>query len=212
MKESDNKLLKDSTLNTVDVIVSNIPWLNIARWLSKALIFNWLAMRQDRVLEFVEFIINQPWYFAKDLMKTEEFQDWFVYCIEKYIRERNKDKRLIAQRIFLWFATSKEKEQFELERYLNVLNLLWSENLEHLWNIRYSLLSHNKDNNKGEFVIDSSYARWMEGKQQYLNDLISLWIVYSEYSEERRDEKLQWVWVEYKVTKFWHKFLEFLIE
>jgi hypothetical protein len=32
-------------------------------------------MRQDRALEFVEMIINDPWKFTEDLMKTEEFQD-----------------------------------------------------------------------------------------------------------------------------------------
>jgi hypothetical protein len=163
-------------------------------------------------LEFVEMIINDPWKFTEDLMKTEEFQDWFVYCIEQYIRERNKDKRLIAQKIFLWFATSREKEQFELERYLSVLWLLGSENLEHLWNIKYWLISHKKYRSSEDFVIHSSYVTWLEKKYQYLNDLVSLWLVFADYSEERRDEKIHWVWVEYKITEFWYKFLNFLAE
>lgn len=151
MEQSDKKLLKNSTLNTIDAIVWANPYLAIAWWLAKGLLFNWLVMRQDRVLEFVEFIIGKPWIFTQDLMKTEEFQDWFVYCIEQYIRERNKDKRIIAQKIFLWFASSEDKQEFELERYLNVLWLLGPENLEHLWRL-----------SPKDAVIHSSYAMWLE--------------------------------------------------
>jgi hypothetical protein len=55
-------------------------------------------------------------------MKTEEFQDGFVYALEKYIRERNTKKRIIAQRIFLGFATSEDKSRFDLERYYEILS------------------------------------------------------------------------------------------
>lgn len=213
MKSSDEKLLKMSGLNTIDAIVSVNPILSVARWLAKALLSNWLAMRQDRALEFVEMIINNPWKYTEDLMKTEEFQDGFVYFIEQYIRERNKDKRLISQKIFLWFATSEEKEQFELERYLSVLSLLWPDNIESLYKIKNKLIDYIKLRWKkqiNEFCIDSSRAWQNVEENQYLTDLASLWIVNIQYSEDRRDEKIHWVWVEYKITDFWYNFLEFL--
>lgn len=213
MNQSDKELLKDSTLNTIDALAWTNFYLAVAWWLAKALFFKWLSLRKDRALEFVEFIISNLWEFTENIMETEEFQDWFVYSIEQYIRERNKDKRLIAQKIFLWFASSKEKKEFELERFLNVLSLLWPDNIESLYKIRNKLIDYIKlrwEKKISEFCIDSSWAWQNTEENQYLSDLSSLWIVSIQYSEERLDEKIQWVWVEYKLTKFWHKFLDFL--
>lgn len=140
MEDSDKELLSQAGLNTIDVLVWIHPPLAVAWWLAKALLFKWLVLRQNRALEFIESIINNPWVFTLDLMATEQFQDGFVYVLEEYIRERNRRKRGIAQKIFLWFAVSEDKEKFNLERYYKILSALSSDALEYLYFIKYTIL------------------------------------------------------------------------
>lgn len=120
MKEKDKQILKDS----VDVIVSNIPALGIAWNLSKALYGAGLKLRQQRALEWVEMIRDNPNIFTKEILETEEFQDKFVYSIEHYIRERSEEKRRIFRKIFLGTVNSNNDKMFPIEKYINTLTLL----------------------------------------------------------------------------------------
>lgn len=121
MNEKDKQILKDSA----DVIVSVIPALNIAWGLSKALYGAGLKLREQRALEWVEMVRDNPKVFTEEILKTEEFQDKFVYSIEHYIKERSEEKRKIFRAIFLGIINSNDNdEMFPIEKYINTLTLL----------------------------------------------------------------------------------------
>lgn len=124
MEEKDKQLVKDSALAIADSIVSNIHGLNFAWGLTKALFGAGLKLRQQRALEWVEMVRDNPDIFVKVILEQEEFQDGFVLSLEKYILERNKSKREYIKNIFIGFTQSDQKQKFELERLLNTISII----------------------------------------------------------------------------------------
>lgn len=120
MNEKDKQIASDS----LDVIISSIPGLNIAWNLSKALYGAGLKLRQQKALEWVEMVRDNRGIFTRTLLEQEDFQDGFVFSLEKYLIERNEKKREYFRKVFLGFAKSNEKPQFELERFFHVLSQL----------------------------------------------------------------------------------------
>lgn len=116
MQNKDKKIIKKSALVVADQIVSNIPALNIAWGLGKALFGAGMELRQERVLEFVEMIQKNPNIFIEKILNNKNFQDGFVYLLEKYIRERNEEKRRVLRNVFLGFTKSGNKDIYPLEK------------------------------------------------------------------------------------------------
>lgn len=128
MHEKDRYIIKSSALVIADSIVSTLsqkyPGLDIAWGLSKGLYGAGMQLRQDRALKWVEMVRDNPSIFTQEILNSEHFQDGFVFAFEKYIKERNENKRKIVQNIFLGFGKSLDLNGFELEQYLNILSLL----------------------------------------------------------------------------------------
>lgn len=119
----DKILIQDSALVMADQIASNIPLLNIAWGLSKAFLGSGLKLRQDRALEWVEMIRDNPNIFTKIVLNNQNFQDGFVYSLENFIRERSEEKRKIIKKFFLGFSESESEKQkdFLLEKIFHSL-------------------------------------------------------------------------------------------
>ncbi len=130
MNEKDKQIVKDSALVVADQIVSAIPLLNVAWELSKALYGAGLKLREQRALEWVEMVRDNPTTFSEEILQSENFQDAFVYSFEKYITERSEIKRQIIKQIFLGYAQSQDLEQFEIERMISLLSLVSQKGLE----------------------------------------------------------------------------------
>jgi hypothetical protein len=144
-------------------------WPYITFWLSLAQSFYWnaLKLRQERALEFFEFIKNNTWNFSKEIVQTEEFQDCFVLTLESYIRQRNQKKRIIIQNIFLWYNQRDKKltEEFEMEKLYNINALISIEAIEWLKFIKYVLIPI-----KEEYItkksIESEIPNWWKNKER----------------------------------------------
>lgn len=140
MNKSDKNLVKSASKNTVEALVSSLPPLAVAWGLAKALYGNALELRQQKALEFVESIINNPSIFTKQLLESAEFQDGFVVALEDYIKLRLVLKRGIARKIFISFAKSEDKEHFALERLNSTLRTVTAEGIEFLRFIETTLV------------------------------------------------------------------------
>ncbi len=137
-EKKDKIILKNVAVATADSIVAAIdnsmyggaPVFGIAWGLSKGLYGAGIQIRQDRAIEFVEMIRDNPKIFTRDILSSEEFQDGFVHTFQKYLSERIKEKRKIIKNIFLGFSKEENKDSFKLERYLNTLEQLSIEDIE----------------------------------------------------------------------------------
>ncbi len=131
MKEIDKIVLTASGVAIIDGIVATLdPSFLTAWWLCLALWQANIRYREKRALEWVENIRDNPLIFTAELLDDENFQDGFVYLFQKYILERNKDKRKIVKNILLGFAKSDNRGEFELEKICNTLDRLSIEDIE----------------------------------------------------------------------------------
>lgn len=79
-------------------------------------------LQQEKVNEFIKYLKNNIDIFTKEVISTKDFQEGFVITFENYLKQRNEKKRKIIHNIFLEFAQSKDKINFELERMYDILN------------------------------------------------------------------------------------------
>lgn len=143
MNDKDKRILKDSVLVIADQVASSIPALNIAWGLSKALFGAGMKLRQQRALEWVEMIRDHPEVFTKELLEQEEFQDGFVIALEKYLTERNEEKRKYFRNIFLGYASLNHKQLFPLEKFIHTLSQMSVEDINVLRDVDISRQDRN---------------------------------------------------------------------
>lgn len=124
LKKKDKILSKDASLAIVDAVVDNIPGASLAWNLSKALFGAGLKLRQEKALEWVEMVRDNPSVFTTEILNSEYFQDGFAVALEKYLVERNENKRRIFRDIFLGFTKTQSKQEFPLEKYIHTLSQL----------------------------------------------------------------------------------------
>lgn len=190
MDKKDKQILKDS----LDVVVSAIPGLNVAWGLSKALYGAGLKLRQQRALEWVEMVRDNPSFFTELILRNEDFQDGFVYALERYIREKNEEKRKYMKSIFLGFVGSDTQNNFELERMYHVLSILSHDDL---------VVLRDVDVNKPDFY--QIYEQTKE-KNENIYNLVNAGILMSDYQSRIGPIAAPFV----KATEFGKEFVKYL--
>lgn len=124
MDKKDKQVTKDSALAVADAIAASLPPLALAWGLSKALYGAGLKLRQEKALEWVEMVQAHPEIFTKQLLEHADFQDAFVFALEKYLTERSEEKRASFRNIFLDYSQSSNRETFPLEKSIHTLSQL----------------------------------------------------------------------------------------
>lgn len=192
--KKDKQIIKDVSLVAADEIVSSIPGLNLPWKLSKALFGAGMKIRQQKVLEWVEMVRDNPSIFTKEILESRQFQDGFVYALERYIRERNESKRKIMKNIFLGFVGINSEDNFELERMYHVLSILSIDDL---------LVLKNVDITRDE--LHQIYEETKE-KNENIYNLISTGILISDYSSRIGPIAAPFV----KITKLGKEFIKYV--
>lgn len=204
---SDKLLLKEVGIITadeiVDIIAIHIPGINIAYKLAKAYFGHGMKLRQQRVLEWVEFVRDNLGEFSKQLFDNEQSQDCFALLTESYIRERVERKRKLHQQILLGITklNPEELEKYQLERRiavtsqislmaLNLLSFIKSELLEKVENDIQEQLQVFQDREGVEGIRLEDITR----SRMIISDYISKWIF------ERYDSNSEIVKKKYNLT------------
>ena len=133
----DSIIKKNVAIATVDAFVVTIDTLNfeglpvlaIAWGMAKGLFGAGIQLRQDRAIEFLEQIRDKKDIFSREVLQSREFQDGFVYVFEKYLTQRNKDKRGLIRQVFIGFSVAEDKENFLLERIISTIELITLEEI-----------------------------------------------------------------------------------
>lgn len=140
MNAQDKVLEKDTAMVLADAVVDgiaqSIPGINIAWNLSKALYGAGMKLRQERALEWVEMVRDNPSIFIDHILSDEKFQDGFVYALERYLIERDENKRRIFRNIFLGFTKAENKDKFPLEKFTHTLSQLSELDVEVLGDVK----------------------------------------------------------------------------
>ena len=147
INKKDKILAKDAALVVAEAVIDEIakllPGINIAWGLSKALYGAGMKLRQERVLEWVEMVRDNPTIFTDEILNDEKFQDGFVLALEKYMTERSEAKRKYFRKIFLGFTNAQDKEKFPLERFTHTLSQLGELDIATLKDVRLDETGQN---------------------------------------------------------------------
>lgn len=169
MKDKDKEVTKSSALVIADAIASAIhPGVALAWSLSKGFFNAPMKLRENRALEFIEFIKGDPKTFTGAVLNSQEFQDAFVFTLENFLRERSKEKRLLMKRVFSGFTKAIDKSQFPLERYTHTISQLNERDIEAL-----AQVDPNRRGNPN-YQIDDVSGKYL----QNLYNLIGLGILH----------------------------------
>jgi len=140
--EKDKEILKGVVLVTADAIASklglDIPWK-----LSKALFGAGMKLREKKAVEWVEMVRDNPSIFTKQVLSDESFQDGFVVALQRYLVERDEEKRRIFRNIFLGFAKADDKTKFPLEKFTHTLSQLSETDIEVLSKVKVDEYGEN---------------------------------------------------------------------
>lgn len=91
----------------------------------------YLAYNQEALNDFTEFLMKHYKELGIDF-NSHEFQDAVFLQLETYFKLRIKDKKYVAEEIFLHFCGGPNKPNFPLERYNDTLSKISEEGLQYL--------------------------------------------------------------------------------
>ncbi|MEN8252937.1 MAG: hypothetical protein ABFQ62_00995 [Patescibacteria group bacterium] len=128
IKRKDKILIKKTLTIATDAFVDELdkdyPGIKIAWNLSKSLFGAAIKLREEKALEWVEMVKDNPRHFTENVLSDEKFQDGFAIAFERYLVERSSKKREIFRNIFLGFSEAADKESFPLEKCTHTLSQL----------------------------------------------------------------------------------------
>lgn len=195
MKGSDKNLAKrsakalgEAAVDHIDQMLKVTPGLGLAYGLAKALMGNAMEMRQYRVIEFMETIIDDPDTFTKNVLESQEFQDGFVNTLQQYLTMRTEQKRKLVQNAFKDFARSIDKPNFQIERFTDTVQKISPSSVATLGFIKTNILPFRELQVRKTMAIqnlgtEKPYEWWFQLNldQEPISKSLSEWI-HEEYS------------------------------
>ena len=152
MKKEVKSIVKNIAIPTVDEFVKNLPmdYIQIkAAWFAFKNSYGLFAdLFQDEAIEFLENVKNNINEIGDEILQSKDFKQGLLISLEQIARLRQKKKRMIAQRIFLGFMSSKDRDNFDLEKMYQTLNLLSFDALKLLCFIKSKILPELKRRSK----------------------------------------------------------------
>lgn len=118
---------------------------------------NHQAIQKKRAEEFLEFMKKHEQKFTVELINNECFVSGLSLTLKEVIKQYSDLKRAKIYSIFLGFTDSKDKEDFELEKMCNILNLLSFDDLEVLKKIEEEIFISYEDQEKPDFTSSLFY-------------------------------------------------------
>lgn len=200
MNDKDKTIIKEVVVGAADGVVNTLeailPGVSIPYNMAKALFGAGMKLRQQRVLEWVEMIRDNPNVFTKEIVEQSAFQDAFVVALEKYLIERNEEKRKYFRNIFLGYASSNNPDQFPLEKYIHTLSQFSVEDLLTLRDV-----DHNRQ--------DKNYQIYGNEATKITNifNLIFLGILHQDPSSRLGPVNAPFVWI----SEFGREFIKFIV-
>jgi hypothetical protein len=109
------KAVDAGTVGLVAIASSVNVGLGVAVGMAAALFGPAIERRRDRAEQLIKFVHDNIGGISAAVLEDKVFQDGFVFLLEKYIRERNDDKRLILQQILLGYINVPSLLDYPLE-------------------------------------------------------------------------------------------------
>lgn len=176
-------------------IVTGNPGLGAALGMAAALYGPAIERRRDRAEQMVRFVEDSLAEFASGIFEDKAFQDGFVFLLEKHIRERNDDKRLILQQVLLGYANAPKLLDFPLEEMADLVSRIRMSDVAVL---RSALLEESKHGTRED---DSRMSVMLREDPNAVSRLIYFGLLFEDREKngprvrEYDDKSFLYVWV-----------------
>jgi hypothetical protein len=120
--DDPKKAFDAGTVGLVTLASTIHPALGAAVGMAAALFGPAIERRRDRAQQLIQFVEDNISIVSTDILENKVFQDGFVFLLEKYIRERNDDKRLILQQILLGYIKAPDLLEYPLEELADLVS------------------------------------------------------------------------------------------
>ncbi len=146
------KLISTIICPKIDNILSSVPSYLTGKTIYEKVNYN--KILKFLFLEFMEFLEKNKNFLKEELFENEHFVSGLIITYSEIMKQRFEWKRQRIFGIFLDFINQEDKENFELERTFNVLNLISLEDLkifmlilkkEEYINLRILVISNNSE-------------------------------------------------------------------
>jgi hypothetical protein len=124
------KAMDAGTVGLVAIATSVSVGLGVAVGMAAALFGPAIERRRDRAEQLVKFVQDNISEISTEVLDDKVFQDGFVFLLEKYIRERTDDKRLILQRILLGYIHAPDLLDYPLEEMSDLVSRIRMSDME----------------------------------------------------------------------------------
>jgi len=108
------------------------PSLAYAMYSAIGLYGVYMDANQEELNNFLVFIKDHPDVFVEEAISTNDFKKGFVITLGEFLKMRSEHKRETVKRVFLGFTSSKNKENFQLEKLYSVLSSISFESIQYL--------------------------------------------------------------------------------
>lgn len=165
-------------------LISNPGW-QLAFHQAIGLYGYYMAMKQEDLNEFVDFLRDNPDIFRQEIVESVEFQNGFVQNLKTYLESRTQEKKNAVKNILINFTQSENKEEFELERLHTTLLQISTRGIRKLAFIQQVILPFKKASilKEIEEVKPQDPERWYitTSEREPIWKYISAWI-YENYN------------------------------
>lgn len=148
---------------SIDSFLVSYPHWYMAFHLAIGLYGYYIALKQEDVNEFVQYIKDNPSKYRREIVESKEFQDGFVVAFRIYLEVRIKEKRAILKRILEGYTETNSMTNFPLERLNDILLRISPEALRTLIFIKQNIIPLK------EFKVQQEVEN-IEKKDPYHND------------------------------------------
>jgi len=155
---------------SISPFLTNYPYWQLLITSVVGLYGIYMAVNQDVVNEMVQFIIDNPESFTKEIVETEEFRKAFIVYADSYFKERVNEKRYMLRNILLGYVTSEDKKKYNIERLNDILRRITIETLEFLLKFKLEFLPELENKAKIELTNKVFQKRSIGFESLYSSD------------------------------------------
>ncbi len=164
----------------ISALLVNQPHWQMAFHQAIGLYGYYMAIKQEEVNEFVNFLKSNPDKFRAEVVNSAEFQNGFVQSLRAYLEARTIEKKDVVKNILIGFSMEDDKNNFELERLNAVLLQVSTQGIAKLIFIQQVIIPYKESSIRREIetIRPSDPKAWFEttSKREPIWKYVYTWI------------------------------------
>lgn len=100
----------------------------------------YMVVHQEEIDEILVYIKEHPDKFHAEIVNSKEFEKAFILFLDNFFKQRTKQKKSVAKKVFLGYVSNDKKENYEIERLNDCLLRITPKTLEFLAFLKQTII------------------------------------------------------------------------